>query len=100
MRPSRSGGSVPFGATSSVVAPILSVDLSGNLLWAWSGADPEQWVIVESSSGFPDGIQEFIDGANRTSLGIPVSGENVFVVGTNMAGDTETTPESNTVDVP
>lgn len=96
MRPSRSGGSVPFSVTTNIQPPSLVVNISGNLEWTFDGPSPFQWRIEQSDFPNPP-LPEFllVDGTLRVYED-PESSKFWQVVGVDSM-DTEITEQSNVV---
>lgn len=88
---------MPFGGTTSVVAPVLTAVAGNNLSWVWTGPAPSFWLVLPTGDTDPaDALDEFngTDTADGTSAN---PGDSVYIRGVASDHVTFVTPPSNSV---
>jgi hypothetical protein len=98
MRPSRSGGRVPFGTSFLYGAPIASQGGPLNLQWTYTGPAVDHWIIESSTNGLPP--WSFVDNpdGSTTNDSVPTAGLYYRLTGYSLT-NVQLTETSNIVHI-
>lgn len=102
MRPSRSGGSVPFGSTSSapvLPSPVLTASPLFALDWTFTGTDPDFWIVLPNGDTDPGDLTDAYGGSERTGTTTANEGQQYWMVGVASDMTTIVTGFSNAVTI-